>query len=472
MAESLFWLNLTPFSSVESRQAALRDYLAKDRGIKQLRGVGWDEAESDAKAKGVLPKDLVDQAVSDIPVVIIDNSHHNFLVNSKALQMAGIDRNTPNPPGGTIERDPVTGEPTGILREFAAQNLVINALPQPDFTIEQYKATLRAWQKVAAKDGITSTFVPIHYPTESLLAAFKAMDADGELTVRFDLALWADENKGISQIPQLKALRDKYQGENYKVDSVKIFSDGLGAPVLVWDQKVLEQTVAALDKEKFRIYTHAIGSPDFYPSNNVLNALEFAAKENGKRDSRHAITHIDWVKEEDVGRFKDLSVLAVPQPAWFGKPWYNDVTGDKTKNKNRLQSFMKAGVTVVSSSDFPSTDTFERDMYPLTGLEVGMTRLDPDKAKATDIDSAKEPWERATLQQMINSCTINGAYLIFDEQNRGSIEVGKKADLVVLDKNLFKLAPTDIGEAKVLSTIFGGKEVFRDPTFDSAADAK
>ena len=459
MAESLFWLSLNPFATVEARQAAIRDRVTADPDLRQLRGVGWDDIEKDAAAAGVTPKDLLDAAAPDIPVVIIDNSHHNFWVNSAALALAGIDASTADPTGGTIERDPKTGEPNGVLREFAAQNLVINALPQPDFTAEEYQETILTWQELAARYGITSAFVPVHYPTETLL---QALDNSGRLTVRYDLALWADENEGTEQIGHLKALRDAYQGESYKVDSVKIFSDGIGEEKLVWDQSDLEQTVTALDKEGFRVYVHAIGNPTFFPSGNVLDAFEKALDANGRRDSRHAITHLDWVKPEDVARFRDMGVLAVPQAAWFGKPWYDGTTGDAKKNQQRFQSLEDAGVVVVSSSDFPSTDTFERDMYPLTGLEVGMTRLDPDTATEAELAGIPQPEERASLEEMIASYTINGAYMIFDERDRGSIEPGKKADLVVLDRNLFELPATSVGEARVLQTYFEGEQVFGD----------
>ena len=344
MAESLFWLSLNPFATVEARQAAIRDRVTADPDLRQLRGVGWDDIEKDAAAAGVAPKDLLDAAAPDIPVVIIDNSHHNFWVNSAALALADIDASTADPAGGTIERDPKTGEPNGVLREFAAQNLVINALPQPDFTAEEYQETILTWQELAARYGITSAFVPVHYPTETLLQALEALDNSGRLTVRYDLALWADENEGTEQIGHLKALRDAYQGESYKVDSVKIFSDGIGEEKLVWDQSDLEQTVTALDKEGFRVYVHAIGNPTFFPSGNVLDAFEKALDANGRRDSRHAITHLDWVKPEDVARFRDMGVLAVPQAAWFGKPWYDGTTGDAKKNQQRFQSLEDAGV--------------------------------------------------------------------------------------------------------------------------------
>ncbi len=465
MAESLFWLSLNPYSTVEKRQQAIKDYLKEHPNIKQLRGVGWDDIKRDSKSRGLAPKELLDQVVPDIPAVFISNGHHSILVNSKALEIAGIDKNTPDPQGGTIERDPKTGEPTGILNEFSAENLVINVLPQPDFTVKQYKKTLLTWQKTAAEDGVTSVFVPVHYPTESLLKAFEELDNAGKLTVRYDLGLWADENKGTKQIGGLKELRDKYQGKSYKIDTIKIFADGVGENKLVWDQNVLEKTVAALDKEGFRVYIHAIGNQGFYPSHNALDAFEYAAKLNGKRDSRHVITHLDWVKEDDVARFKDLGVIPAPQPSWFGKDWYTNVRGEGLKELNHMGSYFEAGIPVASSSDFPSTDTFKRDMYPLTGLEVGITRLDPDKTTEDGLNKVVWPKEKASLEDMITSYTINGAHLIFQEDERGSIEAGKKADLIVLDKNLFQIPVTSIGEAKVLMTFFEGKEVFRHPNY-------
>ncbi|SUE27941.1 hydrolase [Nocardia farcinica] len=461
MAESLFWLNLDRHRTVEDKQAALRAYRAENPAMPQLRGVGWDDIAEDARARGVLPRQLIDAAVPDIPVAIIENSHHTLLANSKALELAGITKDTPDPEGATIVRDPATGEPTGELEEFGAENLVISALPQSDFTVEQYRHTILEWQRVAAEDGITSTFVPIHYPTESLLQAFQQLDDEGKLTVRFDLAQWADETKGVSQVAHFVDMRDEYRGTHFTLDTIKIFADGVGEAKLVWKQDVLEETVAALDAEGFRIYVHAIGSPGFYPEDNVLDAFEVAAQRNGRRDARHAITHLDWTRGEDLARFRELGIIAVPQPAWFGKGWYDDAPASEVNNAMRFQSFLDAGVTVSSSSDFPSTDTFTRDMYPLTGLEAGMTRVDVDTATEADLGAAQNPQERATLADMIASYTMGGAHLIFAEDERGSLAAGKKADFVVLDKNLFELPKTSVGEAKVLATYFEGNEVFR-----------
>lgn len=464
MASVIFSLNLPNSYSVAENQAAIRAYRARDSQIKQILGIGWDNIEKQAMEKGVPPKQLIDEAAADIPVAIADNSAHNLFVNSKALEIAGIKRDTPDPAGGVIVRDG-KGDPVGILREFAAQNMVINALPQPDFTEAEFRQAIRVWQKKAAENGITAAFVPFHYPGDNVLKAFKTLDKNKELTAYYDLALWADESKAAAQIAHLKQIRSRYQGRNYKIDSVKIFSDGIGAPKFVWKQEDLEKTVAALDKEHFRVFVHAIGNPDFYPSHNVLNAYAYAQKVNGARDSRHAITHLDWVMEEDVPRFRELGVFAVPQAVWFGKDWYDNVPADKVPNKQRFKSFINAGVTIISSSDFPATDTADQDMYPLTGIEIGMTRLAPGAAAAAD-KKAGEAREKASLEDMIASYTINGAKLLFAESDIGSVETGKKANFTVLDKDLFAIPAQEISRTKVLMTIFEGREIYRSPDFN------
>ncbi|WP_148361237.1 amidohydrolase [Bacillus timonensis] len=458
-SEELFWVTLPGVSADDPEDAykkykeAIEAYVQKNPGIQQVRGVGLNEIAVNAIAeqKGITPKEVLDGIVPDVPAVIITHGHHDIWVNSIALKNANIDSTTENPAGGTIVRIPGTSEPNGILREFSAQNLIINALPQTDFTVEEYKTSILAFQEMAAERGTTSVFVPVHYPTESLLQAFEELDNANKLTVRYDLGLWADETKGTKQIQTFIDMRNKYQGNLYKVDSVKIFADGTS--YLVWEQDVLKETVAALDKEGFRVFIHAIGNNETFPVSPMLDAFEYAAKVNGVRDSRHAITHIPWVFEEDIDRFKDLNVIPIPQPAWFSRT--RDARPDQYENLNRLKSYFDAGLPVASSSDYPVND-----FWPLDGVEVGMTRIGVNE---TDLSKAAWPQERATLDQMLASYTVNGAHAIFAEDETGTIEVGIKADFVILEKNLFEVPVTEISDVKILRTIFAGKTVYNNP---------
>ena len=247
------------------------------------------------------------------------------------------------------------------------------------------------------------------------------------MTVRYDLGLWADETKGTAQVQTLVDMRSKYKGEMFKIDTIKIFGDGDGGAV--WDQDVLNETVAALDQEGFRIYVHAFAEG----VDDALEAFAFAAEQNGARDARHVITHAVHPSEEQILKYQQLSVIPVPQP---GSRW----------GTGMMNGYFEAGLPVAASSDYPVSD-----FWPLVGIEDGMTR------------PALE--ERASLQQMLTSYSINAAHAIFAEDVTGSIEVGKNADLVVLEKDLFDLPVEGISETKTLMTLFNGEIVYTNPSF-------
>lgn len=417
-AESMYWVNLDT-QSLDGYKQATQDFLSKHADAKQVRGVGWnlkyvlEQAENTGKS----PAQLLDEIVGkDIPAVFITHGHHEVWANTRALKNAGITAQTPDPAGGFIDRDK-NGQPTGILREFGAQNLVIQVLPQPDFTVDEYKnAVLSFQQDLAPQRGVTSVLVPIHYPTDSFLDAMKALDSESKLTVHYDLLQWADETRGTEQIAGFIERRAKYKGQFFKTDSIKIFGTGASSTYgsVVWDQEVLKKTVAALDKEKFRIYIHDIGPTSTY--NLMLDAYEYAQQQNGQRDARHMITHVSDEAIPTIPRFLKLGVRADGHPL--------------------PKAFFDAGVALTSSSDYPV-----REFFPMTRIAQGVQSGIP-------------------LADMIQSHTINGAEAIFAEKETGSIEKGKAADLVIMDQNLFKVAPTALENAQVVMTVFNGKVVY------------
>lgn len=417
-AESMYWVNLNT-QTLEGYKKDTQDFLAKHPDVKQIRGVGWNlnYVLEQAKITGKSPAALLDDIVGkDIPAVFITHGHHEVWANTRAMQNAGITATTPNPEGAFIDHDD-EGNPTGIFREFGAQNLVISALPQSDFTIDEYKNAILSFQQdLAPQRGVTSVMVPIHYPTDTLLEAMQALDTESKLTVRYDLLQWADENRGTEQIPGFIERRDKYKGKFFKTDSIKIFGTGASSTYgsVVWNQEVLKKTVAALDKEKFRVYIHDIGPTKTY--NLMLDAFEYAQQQNGTRDARHMITHVSDEAIPTIPRFLKLGVRADGHPL--------------------PKAFFDAGVKVNSSSDYPV-----RDFFPMTRIAQGVQSGIP-------------------LETMIASHTINGAEAIFAEKETGSIEKGKAADFVVMSNNLFTLAPKDLEKSEVLMTVFNGKVVY------------
>ncbi|MCQ6276749.1 amidohydrolase [Bacillus sp. V3B] len=474
MSESLFWLDLSSYSTLEEYKKAIQDYLKEHPDLKQLRGIGWNERLVTSNSGDPQPREWLDEVVSDIPAVFITNAHHSLWVNSKALENAKIDANTSDPKGGVFERDSETNEPTGIVHEFSAQELVINALPIPDFTVEEYKEAILAFQETAAERGVTSVFVPVHYPTDSLIDALGELEKNDQLTLRYEIALYVDPYKWAEQIPSFIEKREEHKGGLFQINSVKIFMDGVFAagtayvkdPYVhmpgeyghpVWKEDAFKEAVTALDKEGFRVHIHAIGDAAVTLS---LDGFEEAARVNGKRDSRHQITHLHLVQEEDMKRFKDLGVIPVVQPFWFTKnESYVKAIGEEGANHVfRMKGYFDAGIPVASSSDFPVND-----FWPLEAVQKGVTRLALDE---TDPSKVLWPEERVSLNQMITSYTINGAYANFREEEAGSIEEGKKADLVILEKNLFEIPESEISETTILMTIFEGEEVFRHPSFN------
>ena len=412
---------------------------------------------------------------------------HAIWVNSAALKSAGITKNTSNPEGGVIERDPETGEPSGTLRENA-MDLIHNVLPS--FTVEQLKEGILAYADTAAKEGITMVHDPmLILPDETAtllgsellrnnITAFSQLAAENRLTLRVRGSLLAAPEKGSSQLPAFIAQRKKLKDPLFQAHSIKIFVDGVieGSTgyllepyehmpefrgTFLWDTEVLKESFKIFDKENFQIHVHAIGDA---ATRITLDAFEYARNANGARDSRHQITHLQLVDPEDIPRFAALDVIGIPQPIWHMQGEYYAMLSlpylgrERADRQYPMKSFINAGVKMASASDFPVTVPCP----PLLGIMMGITRCEPGILGS---DEVLCPEECMSLDEMIESFTINGAYANFLEQETGSLEVGKAADLVVLDRNLFEIPASEINNANVLLTLFEGKEVYRDHPF-------
>lgn len=421
--ENLFWVTLPAADSLEEYGRAIREYLMKTPNAKQVRGVGWrmNFIIAQGQARGKTPAALLDDLVGrDIPAVIITHGHHQIWANTRAMRNAGVTRDTPNPPGALIRRVAGTNEPNGIFEEFGAQNLIISKLPEPDFTVEEFRTAIQDWQRnLAPQRGVTSVLVPTHYPSPNFSAALQSMSDRGQLTARFDVAQWADETRGPSQVPELVATRAKYRGGPYfRLNTIKIFgtgNTGESTTSVIWKQDDLNKTIAALDKEKFRVFIHDIGPTNTYAA--MLDAYDYMIAQNGRRDARHVITHVGAPAAPLAKRFADLGVWADSQQP--------------------IKEFYDAGAMTTISSDYPVTD-----FQPLVEIGRGLAQGIP-------------------LDALVAAHTIRGAEELFAENETGSIETGKAADLIVLDQNIFDLPPADVAKAKPVLTYFAGKELFR-----------
>ncbi len=464
----IYSIDLFDGGSVEEYVATIEKFVKEHPNEPALQGRGW----SNPVVPGIGPrKEVLDKIVPTTPIALTSDDGHSLWVNSAALKLAGITKDTPNPEGGIIERDPKTKEPSGTLRE-SAMNLVLSKIG--GYTVQQYKSGIEAYQEKAVERGVTTVRDPdmLRYP--NVLEAYEELAKEDKLTIRFRNALTANPEKGPEQIAEFVKIRERNQHPLFQVNAVKIFLDGVveGATAylekpyvhketngeLIWKPEVYNQTAAAVDKAGFQLHVHSIGDAS---TRIALDGMELAEKQNGKHDARHSLVHLQLVNETDIERFKKLGAVGIVQPFWFMQEegYYDEIEvpylgRERAEKEYPMKSFLKKGVHVASSSDYIVTPEFN----PLHGIQQGITRIEEG---VTDPSKIANPDERATLAEMIASFTIDGAYANHVDDITGSIEVGKKADLIVLDKNLFKIPATQIKDAKVVLTLVEGKEVYR-----------
>jgi len=424
---------------------------------------------------------LLDEIVPDRPVYLSAADGHSTWVNSKALAIAGITRETPDPPRGRIERD-AAGNPTGTLREAAA-DLVDEHLPET--TAADRIEGLRRGVERAHGFGIVS--VQEASAGAESLATFRALDAAGDLNLRVVVANYVDPEKGTGQVADFVKRRDDPTGKtapHVRASAAKIFADGvieagtaaLLAPYLGergkggWRGEMeiapdrFAQIATALDAAGFQIHVHAIGDRAIRAA---LDALEAARTANGPRDARPLLAHIQLFDPADIPRFRRLGVIADFQPLWaYADPYIVDLTEpqlgpERSRWLYPMGSMFRSGAVLAAGSDWSVSS-----LDPLQAIEVAVTRCDPDL-----VGPCAKSWipeERLDLPTILAAYTIGGAYANFEDKESGSLEAGKLADLIVLDRNLFEIPPSEISEAKVLATMFEGRIVSGSLSVESA----
>lgn len=414
---------------------------------------------------GVARAATLDSIVPDRPVYLSSSDAHSAWVNTRTLELAGISAATPAPPEGRIERDPRTGEPIGTLRE-SAMDLVSSLLPPT--TDEQRQEGLRRALEMANSFGITS-LVEANADVPAL-SAYAAAEREGWLSVRVVASQRIDPTRGAEQVEDLVRMRDRFQSGRLRPTAAKIFADGViegrtaallkpyvGTPedsgTINFSVERLEELAKRLDEEGFQIHVHAIGDRAIRMS---LDAIEAARRENGHHDARHQLAHIQLWHPEDIARLRELSVVANFQPLWAYADSYITELTEPVLGEARsrwlypIRTVFESGAVVAAGSDWSVTS-----MNPLLGIQVAVTRQPPD--------GSAPPWipeERISLADAIAAYTINGAYLMRQESETGSIEVGKAADLIVLERNLFEMDPLMIGSTTVLATLFAGEIIY------------
>ncbi len=461
--------SMDSLTSKESVLAAVQSYIAKQGTDAQgwVRGSGWNIA--------CIPeprKEWLDEICSHRPIYLNCNDGHSLWVNSKALELAGITDDTQDPMAGEIQRDE-NGEATGLLFDFAGQ-IVKDVMPIE--TAQEKIAGLKTGIKLAHQFGITSITEP--GLDGDMIAPYLDLADKGELNIRLRGAMsplnWQPGAFG-DEIYEFVETMGQYARDGIEVDSIKVYIDGvleygsaaLLEPYLMDDlnekskpfhtQDSLNKYITWLDAQDVQVHLHSIGDKG---TRMALNAFEHAREVNGKRDNRHHICHLELIHPDDALRFGQLNVSANFQSFWAYEDAYKNFTrkalGEKRFNEREyvIGSVHRSGGRIVGGSDW-----FVTSLNPLDAISVGVRRMDPKLADGeAEVFNTHECVDLAT---MIEAYTINGAYVNFKDESLGSLQVGKIADLIVLDKNLFEVPEVEIAQAQVQLTVMNGEDVFR-----------
>ena len=436
-------------------------------------GAGW--YVSTFAPTGRPPKGLLDAIAPDIPITLLSNAAHTVWANSAAIKRAGITSETKDPEGGRIDRDSESGEPSGSFQESAMP--LIQSF-EPAITLKERITGLAYAQQLFHSYGITGvhdSYVEVSRETAySNMEAYTAFSDQEGLKMHVVAAMLYDPTLPLEpQIELFKSLRDSADRNHVNATAVKILVDGVatsysaamlepyadrldegikGTPLI--PRADLIDLVTRLDALGFQIHFHSIGDAATHYS---LDALEVARTQNGLRDSRHHLSHIMAWDPTDFNRMADLDAIANFQALWASKgTHYEEITyvrmgEERSKYLYPINSLHKLGVHLAFGSDWYVTSA-----NPLLAIEVAVTRLEP----GGDLTDPLLPAEAIDLATAIRAATLGSAYGNFLNKDTGSIEVGKLADLIVIDSNLFDIPTSDLSKARVMLTLFGGEVVF------------
>ena len=465
-------VNLDDATTISEIVRRVKTYAAAHPKDPWLLGRGW--VYPVFGPSGLPDKKYLDAIVPDRPVYLESYDGHTWWANSKALEAAHITRETANPPGGEIVRDPATGAPTGALKEDAADAVVRRAIPEP--SREAKLQAIRAGMKHANQFGVVRVHVPgsvyAHKDDLQNVDLLEELRHSGELTLRFYLAYRLDPPEmSDRQLAEILQARDRYHDDWIAAGAAKFFIDGviethtaaMLAPYsndpalsgqLLWEAEKYKRSVAELDGRGIQVFTHAIGDRAIRVA---LDAYEDATKRNDMTNARHRIEHVEDVSAADIARFAQLGVIASMQPLHAYpdedafEAWVPSVGPERAQRAWAWHSIQAAGGVLAFGSDWPIVT-----LSPWPGLQNAVTRQ-------TTEGEPKDGWipaQRITLSEAIKGYTLNAAFAGRREKTEGSLEPGKLADLVVVSQDIFKVDPLKIGETKVLLTMVGGRVVY------------
>jgi predicted amidohydrolase YtcJ len=456
----LLGINLRPALSKEEFVEIIKDYINK-RSLPVNTWVTGGRWDHELWMDKTLPtKELIDSVSENTPVFVSRIDGHVGLANTKALEQAGITKNTPDPTGGLIERDE-NGNPTGILKDNA-MDLVFKIIPPPT-PEENIEATLRALEE-AKKYGITSV-QDMTQPGE--LAAYIRLMKNGELTCRI-YSIWPIDRyedivrAGITATTEeiyikrggLKGYADGSLGASTAWFFEPYYNDptNYGLAIDVVTNGMLEKWAIDADRNRLQLCVHAIGDK---ANSYVLDMYQKIKNMNAPWDRRFRIEHAQHLQQDDIYRFTEIGVIASVQPyhciddgVWAEKR----IGPERISTTHAYKSLLETGAVVAFGTDWPVAP-----LNPLLGIYAAVTRRTVDGKNP----SGWIPEQKISVEDAIKCYTLNAAYASFEEKVKGSIEVGKLADFVVLSNDILTIDPVKIKDVEVEMTVFDGEIVYK-----------
>ena len=438
-----------------------------------IEGEGWNYSVFPG---GNLPtwRDL-EGVAGDRPVFLVSYDVHTVWLNRAALKTLGINRKTGLLQYGEVDKDPRSGEPTGILLSFATMGLskegqeILRKI-LPSWSMGRRYARLKRNLDLASRFGITTIVEPQAFLDD--LTLFSRARQDEVLRSRLQIALFHPRGTSEAELERFDEARRQFNDDRLRVSAVKLYIDDVVEPhtaalldpysdlpgvrgETLYTPDEFKAVVTRIDRMKFQMFIHAIGDRGIRVA---LDALQYAREQNGLRDSRHELVHIECLSPLDIPRFKALGVIACMQPRHCApditEKWAMNIGPERSRYAWAFRSLRDAGATLAFASDWNVAD-----MNPLVGIYTALTRKGLDGRPP----GGWIPDQTIDLETALRAYTIQGAFANFTEGNRGSVSVGKYADLIVLSDNLFELPPDKVRDARVLLTLVGGEEAYRSP---------
>ncbi len=437
-----------------------------------IRGGQWDSGFFE-RFDIPSPRAFLDEVSGDKAVYLADDALHNAWVNSKALALAGVDGDTPDPPGGRYARD-ADGNPNGLLIETAPKAV---AAVIPDYSREQYQAGAVEFARIANAFGVTS--VKDAGPTETEMRAYYDADQAGKLTVNVATSIRTPygHREHALDYAAIEALRDRFASTHVHTAFVKIFLDGVPTPArtaamlapylpdelhgheftggpLHVPMTLLVPDLIALDARGFTVKLHAAGDRSV---RRGLDAIEAVRAANPSRALRHELAHAGYIDPADIPRFAQLNAVADLSPIiWFPSPIIDSIVTALGERRALaywpVRDLIDHNAPLLSGSDWPAAVP---DANPWMGIEALITRRDP-RGKHAGVLWAEQA---ITLAEALQIYTLDGARALRLEDKTGSLTIGKSADIIVLNHNLFEIAPEHISDTRVVRTFFEGQSV-------------